>query len=141
MARSAMALVLVVAMAGAAGASEMREHSACAGGENRGELSMQIRYLTSSIASGRLSGDELVADLRKRAEAYAKLGEPARAIADYDRVIGLTPDRPAAYYHRGRAFEEMGRRQRAAADYRKATALDPTDQRFTKRLRQLEENQ
>lgn len=141
MTRSAMALVLVVTMAGAAGASEMRENNACAGGENRGELSMQVRYLTSSIASGRLSGAELAEDLRRRAEAYAKLGEHARAIADYDRVIELSPDRPSVYYHRGLAYEEMGRRRRAAADYRKATALDPADERFTKRLRQLEEHQ
>ena len=139
MIRSATALVLVVAMAGAAGASEMGEESACAGGENRGELSMQVGYLTSSIASGRLSGTELAEDLRKRADAYLKLGEYARAIADYERVIGLTPDRPSDYYHRGLAFEEMDRRDRAEDDYRKARALDPADERFAKRLRQLEE--
>ena len=138
MTRSATALVLVVAMAGAAGASEMGEESACAGGENRGELSMQVRYLTSSIASGKLSGTELAEDLRKRADAYRKLGEYAPAIADYERVIGLTPDRPSDYYHRGLAFEEMGRRDQAEGDYRKARALDPADERFTKRLRQLE---
>ncbi len=139
MTRSAMMLVLVVAMAGAAGASEMGEENACAGGENRGELSMQVLYLTSSIASGRLSGTELAEDLRRRADAYRKLGEYGRAIADYERVIGLTPDRPSDYYHRGLAFEEMGRRHRAEDDYRKARALDPADQRFAKRLRQLEE--
>lgn len=138
---SAMAFAMVLVVAGAAGASEMSEDSACAGDENRGELSMQVRYLTSSIGSGKLSGDELAEDLRKRAETYAKLSEYTRAIADYDRVIELMPDRPSVYYHRGLAFEEMGRHQRAGADYRKAKALDPADKRFAKRLRQLEEHQ
>ncbi len=139
MTRSAMVLVLVVAMAGAAGASELGEQNACAGGENRGELSIRVRYFTSFIASGRLSGTELAENLRQRADAYRKLGEYAPAIADYERVIGLTPDLPSDYYHRGLVFEEMGRRDRAEDDYRKATVLDPADERFAKRLRQLEE--
>lgn len=55
-----------------------------------------------------------------RARAWRALGDPERAVADYDAVLadlGATPWHPAAWRGRGAAHCAMGRAEAAAADW------------------------
>ena len=63
--------------------------------------------------------------LYARAEALAKVGEPARAIENYSRVIEARPGHLAAY--RGRAFARcrVGRIDGAVADHLKWVTSGP----------------
>ena len=52
-------------------------------------------------------------------------GEYDRAIADYDRAIGINPSFAGAYNGRGNAYWLKGEHDRAIADYGQAIALNP----------------
>jgi len=65
-----------------------------------------------------------------RATAYAKLGEYARAIADYDRAIEADPERAVLYANRGAAYASLGRYGWAVADYGQAIQVDPQEAEF-----------
>jgi len=60
-----------------------------------------------------------------RGSAYQTKGEVDRAIADYDKAIGLKPDHVAAYENRARAYVAKGDYTRAVADVTKAGELTP----------------
>jgi len=62
----------------------------------------------------------------QRAETYADLGDPRRAIADYDRAIEINPQFALAYNNRGNGHRVLGDQQRALRDYDKALGIDPT---------------
>lgn len=62
-----------------------------------------------------------------RGIAYADLGRPKPAIADYTAAIALQPNYPEAYYDRALAYEQSGDVSRALHDYSKAIAQNPKD--------------
>ena len=52
------------------------------------------------------------------ANAYLDLGREDEAIAEYERVLRLNPNYPAAQYRLGRAYDAKGDRERAQTAYR-----------------------
>lgn len=65
--------------------------------------------------------------LLSRSLANARLGEPARAYADADRVVRASPENAAAYTARATASYGLGNFVQAIDDARKALAIDPND--------------
>ena len=53
---------------------------------------------------------------------YAKAGELARAVPEFEKVIATDPTYSAAYYHGGQALEKMGDLDRARDFYRRGLA-------------------
>jgi lipoprotein NlpI len=66
-----------------------------------------------------------VAAITRRAELYAALGRPEQAIADYDRLIELEPDRAAWYDARGSEHFKRGKIEASIADFDRALKLQP----------------
>ncbi len=60
-----------------------------------------------------------------RGAVLADLGQPAEALASYDRAIALKPDFAEAFNNRGRALATLGRLAEALDSYDRATALKP----------------
>ena len=61
-----------------------------------------------------------------RALAFQKEGRLDEAIADFNRVITLSPFDAKAHYERGRIYDDKGELAKSAADYDKALELLPT---------------
>ena len=64
--------------------------------------------------------------LFQRGILWAEKSEPAKAIADYDRVVRRAPS-AAIYYNRGVQLSATGEHARALADFQDAMRLDPKD--------------
>jgi tetratricopeptide (TPR) repeat protein len=60
-----------------------------------------------------------------RGLAYYEKGDNDRAIADYNKAIGLEPDDADTYNNRGNAYSAKGDKDRAIADYNRAIKLKP----------------
>jgi tetratricopeptide (TPR) repeat protein len=60
-----------------------------------------------------------------RGMVFYKAGVFDKAIADFDRAIGMDPEYAKAYYNRGSTYDTMGETDKAIVDYRKAISLDP----------------
>jgi tetratricopeptide (TPR) repeat protein len=60
-----------------------------------------------------------------RGNVELRLGERAKAIADYDRAINHKPDFVEAYHNRGTAKAKSGDTRGAIADYDRAIELAP----------------
>ncbi len=84
-----------------------------------------VEACTSLIASGKASGDELLAAYIWRGSHLSFLGDHDKAIDDFDRAIRLDPRQALAYRGRGASLEVKGNLDRALADYRMALSLDP----------------
>jgi tetratricopeptide (TPR) repeat protein len=63
--------------------------------------------------------------LNNRGNGYYAKGEHDRAIADFDKAIGIDPAQATAFYNRGNAYYAKGDRDRAIADYDRAILLNP----------------
>ena len=72
-----------------------------------------------------------------RGNAYYKMGEFDRAIADFSAAIALNPNDAIAHYNRGNAYENKGDREQAIVDYRKALEINPSDQNAKEHLKRL----
>src|SRR6185436_6714778 len=53
---------------------------------------------------------------------YANAGEWARAMQEFETVIGADPAYSAAYYHGGQTLEKMGEPEQAREFYRRGLA-------------------
>ncbi len=62
-----------------------------------------------------------------RASSWWALGEPDKALADFDKAIELGYEQPHAYASRGLFYATSGEHEKAIADYDKALELDPED--------------
>ena len=60
-----------------------------------------------------------------RGNAYYKMGEFDRAIADFTAAIALNPNDAIAHYNRGNAYDERAELDSAIADWDKAIAINP----------------
>jgi len=58
--------------------------------------------------------------------AWMKRGEPARALADLDKVVELDP-KPVAFWVRGEVYRHLGEYARALEDFGRAESIDPED--------------
>jgi Tfp pilus assembly protein PilF len=50
---------------------------------------------------------------------YAKIGDPAQAVIEFERLISTDESYAAAYYHGGQALEKLGRVDEARSIYEK----------------------
>jgi len=66
-----------------------------------------------------------VSALTARGLHHLLLGDPGRAIADFDRALKKQPKDAAALYHRGLARERQGDLPKATADYEAAVVAAP----------------
>ena len=62
---------------------------------------------------------------KERAAEYDRLGNHARAIADYNSSLAVQPDDAEALHSRGLAYELSGQSERAQQDYQRAIAINP----------------
>jgi hypothetical protein len=60
-----------------------------------------------------------------RAEAYMKIGNYQKAIADLNEAIRLNPKEPVGYYNRGIAYGNLERYHKALEDFTQAITLSP----------------
>lgn len=68
----------------------------------------------------------ITAELRRaRALAHTGLGDWKSAVAEWDKVIDLLPERPSSYRGRGAARERLGDAAGAVADFARALELAP----------------
>jgi Tfp pilus assembly protein PilF len=72
---------------------------------------------------------------------YAEQGEPAKALAHYDKAITQTQDMAAVYANKGHVLETLGKTQQALELYRKALDINPGDPLTTMLLRDAERRQ
>lgn len=86
---------------------------------------LALSACTALIASGQLSGDDLVKVLNNRGLAYSNKAGYDQAIQDFDRALTLSPDTVEALNNRGLAFEQKGDFDRAVEDYDRAIRLQP----------------
>ncbi len=90
------------------------------------DLPTQIELLTQVIEAS----PNHVGAYHYRADAYVALGQPRRAMLDYNRVVALRPKDPFRYYARGLAYQTMGEQAPALADFSKAISLNPSYANF-----------
>jgi tetratricopeptide (TPR) repeat protein len=90
---------------------------------SRGTGDIQIRGCTDYIDSGKYQGRPLAIAYSFRGIAYESNGQYDRAIADFDKAIGLDPNYAFAYSFRGDAYLKTGQHDRAIADYDRAIEL------------------
>ena len=63
----------------------------------------------------------------RRGDLYFFLGEPKQAVADYDKMVELSPDLEAGHWRRGIALFYAGRYQDAAAQFDRYHSFDDVD--------------
>jgi lipoprotein NlpI len=84
-------------------------------------IERQLEQLSAAIAKNPHDGLALSA----RGELLAALGRPAEAIADYDQLIEIEPDRAAHYDARGSEHFKLGHIDASIKDFDRAIALQP----------------
>ncbi len=95
------------------------------GGKSNATTDQIITGCTALINSGRGNAKGLSEAAYNRGNAYARIGDFDRAIADYDEAIRLNPTMATAFDNRGRAYSEKNQFERAVADYDEAIRLNP----------------
>lgn len=89
------------------------------------DLNLKIGGCTALIRSGELTGEYLAPAYSLRGAAYIALGEPTRAIEDYDQAIRLYPGRASLYFARAEAYIALGEYARVIGDMDQTILLDP----------------
>src|SRR5262249_48823929 len=92
-----------------------------------GEWQAAIDALTRSmeLRKGGELDPKLASAWTIRGDAYLKLGQADKAVADFSRAIDLDPKDAAARYTRGTASLNLGKLEKAVADLSRAVALQP----------------
>jgi len=85
--------------------------------------SLQICGCSLVLVDRNTWGGVRASALLNRGAAYARSGNPDRAIEDYSEAIRLDPYDAAAYRYRSAAYFDKGDRARAAADLQRAARL------------------
>jgi tetratricopeptide (TPR) repeat protein len=63
--------------------------------------------------------------LKQRADAYTRLWNYERAIADYNSSLAIQPDDARTLHLRGLAYEQLGQSDRALKDFQQAATTSP----------------
>lgn len=87
----------------------------------RGDNYRAVRLLTSAIKKG--GGAQA---FKYRCQAFERLGQDEKALADLDRYIQLKPRDPWGYTKRGMQYSLASHHDKAMAQFLKATRLDPS---------------
>lgn len=81
----------------------------------------------SQLIADHADDDDVPRWLAVRGSAYYRLDDDRRALADYDRSLGIDPHQSSTLYNRGLAHDRLGDYRAAAADYSAAIREDPDD--------------
>src|SRR5262245_51867990 len=60
----------------------------------------------------------------RRAEAYMRKGDLARAVADFDQAVAIDGSQARLYVGRGLAYRDQGKLDKAIGDFREAIGLE-----------------
>ncbi len=85
------------------------------------------QYLTCLINDAHLDTTTLITALEQRGEGHRLAGRYGEALADFDRVIELDPNRARVTGSRGETYRLLQRYDEAVADYSRAIELDPRE--------------
>ena len=85
----------------------------------------EIRGCSEIIAKGLETREDLAKAYNNRGAAYGIMGEYDRAIADFTKAIGLSPEDADTYNNRGNVHTIIGDYERAIADFSEAIRLNP----------------
>lgn len=120
---SALALLLALAAATPSAAQDLsREQGICALTE--GDITAREEACTALIDSGRLSGADLAEAYVGRARVYLWVTWRARALADLDEALRLSPGHAEAHFLRGNAYFR-DQLPEAVVEYGHAIRLNP----------------
>jgi tetratricopeptide (TPR) repeat protein len=84
---------------------------------HEGRYKSAIARYDRALASGKLDEINQSIAYNNRGNAHAALGEPTKAIADYDQALSLIPGFIEALYNRGIAYYQMERNEESVADF------------------------
>jgi lipoprotein NlpI len=112
-------IVLMLAGIGATAAPALAQPAEQSG--NRAALAAQLQLAGEAIAANPKDPEPLA----RRAELNVLAGRSAEAIADYDRLIELFPERAALYDARGSEQFKLGKMDESIADFDRALKLQP----------------
>lgn len=120
-----MTAALVLALAAGAGDFLQLQRKA----EARREPAERVEWFSRAISAWtEAHGRALLANCHlRRGEAYAELGQEARALADLDKAAELDSRSAPAYLLRGRLRLKQGKAKAAARDLSEYAALAPED--------------
>lgn len=102
-----------------------------------GRFQQALDDLNHALGLG--TGDEI---LRSQAHsgrglAYAGLGDPSRALAEFQASLDIAPENAKTYYYRARVYASMGQHDNAIQDY--SSALEKRTPPLSSRMRQVAE--
>jgi tetratricopeptide (TPR) repeat protein len=94
---------------------------------------LMLEYADALVLAGRLDQalevtDQLTVPAHQhliRARVFQEKGDPAGALAEYDKTFQVWPDNPWARYYAARAAEDVGDFERAMEEYRTSIRIDP----------------
>lgn len=115
-------LVSFLVLAGATPAALADAYTDCSQEQDRDR---EIRGCSEIIGKERATQEELAKAYSNRGAAYGIMGDYDRAIADFTRAIGLSPEDADTYNNRGNVYSIMGDYDRAVADFTEAIRLNP----------------
>ena len=87
-----------------------------------------LRAELKTIDSALVATPQNVKLLAQRAALHAALGDSARAIEDYDRVIELGPPSATLFDARGSEYFKLGKIEKSIADFERAVVLKPEEE-------------
>ncbi|PWT90626.1 MAG: hypothetical protein C5B56_05125 [Proteobacteria bacterium] len=91
---------------------------------NRGDPGSAIHYYSQAIETGQLPPPQLAIVLNGRGVAYDLIGDPDKAIADFDAAIRLQPSYAEAHTNRGLARVKKSEYDKAIEDFTWAIQFD-----------------
>jgi tetratricopeptide (TPR) repeat protein len=93
---------------------------------NSGDYRRAVTNFSAAIAVAKLNDIRVMA-YKNRGAAWAAMGYPMRAIADYTRAIEMEPQSVGNLYKRANAYLRLGEYSKAIADYKRCTEIQPSD--------------
>jgi tetratricopeptide (TPR) repeat protein len=88
-------------------------------------LPTAVTACTDAIEAGGLRDDDLAEAHRRRGVALARARMGEDALSDFDAVLAIKPNWPAALSGKGRALADLRRYEEAAASFETALRIDP----------------
>jgi tetratricopeptide (TPR) repeat protein len=118
-------LIAAVALVLPSPAGAVDDRTLCDNADQSSTLDNRIAGCTRMIASGRYQRHALAIVYYNRGNHWRAKREFAKAIADYDRAIGIDPKYADAYNNRGVTFGDLRKPDLALQDFDQALRLDP----------------
>jgi tetratricopeptide (TPR) repeat protein len=119
--RFVLAVTIAVSFAASAYADALSLLRAGLAARVRGDFNAAIVYYTQAIDTGELTQAQLAVVLNGRGVAYDFIGEPDKAITDFNAAIQINANYGEAYINRGLAWVKKRDYDRGLADFTAAT--------------------